>query len=374
MNNANTTNSASDLILPPIFKKSKTGAISQWSIAVTGSTFTVTFGQKDGRMQTKWTECSPKNKGRSNATTANEQAILEAAAKHQKQLKVGYSLDPSGISDVMLAMKIKTYATEKKKLTFPIYGTFKKDGINAIWLRDDSRALRLLSRTGKEYPILEHEVKQIHATMDELGTNSLQVELFNRGLFLEEIISAVKKPNKNTHLVQSWLFELPNINIQYSEKIALIESSGMKHTEIVELNSFQEIQDYHALAVEQCFEGLVLIYGDCRYEAGVRTSDSFKLKKALDAEFKILDYKTDKNGHPVFVVDNPKGKTATTKTFKVKPKGSDAERKSIIEEFEEKYRNKWYRIEFERLSMGNVPLKPVGLSLRLCDSQGEPIE
>ena len=33
----------------------------------------------------------------------------------------------------------------------------------------------------------------------------------------------------------------------------------------------------------------------CRYKYGVRSSDAFKYKVAIDSEFQILDVKTDKN-------------------------------------------------------------------------------
>lgn len=68
-----------------------------------------------------------------------------------------------------------------------------------------------------------------------------------------------------------------------------------------------------------------------------------------------------------FIVLTPEGKL-----FKVKPKGTDAERKAMIVNFESQYLNQWYKIEYEMLSKDKIPLKPVGIGLRECDSLGEP--
>ena len=62
------------------------------------------------------------------------------------------------------------------------------------------------------------------------------------------------------------------------------------------------------------------------------------------------------------------------KLFKVKPKGTDAERKAIIANFESQYLNNWYKIEYEVFSKDGIPLKPVGIGLRDCDSNGQPKE
>ncbi len=88
-----------------LFKTNKNGSIQQWSISTFENTYTVTFGKVDGAMQTVTTTCEAKNIGKSNESTPQQQAELEAAALIAKKLKSGYSTDPSGPTTVSLPMK-----------------------------------------------------------------------------------------------------------------------------------------------------------------------------------------------------------------------------------------------------------------------------
>ena len=60
--------------------------------------------------------CSPKNVGRSNETTAEQQAIKEGQSIITNKLKGNYTKDPSGKSNVVLPMLAKSYDKESKKV------------------------------------------------------------------------------------------------------------------------------------------------------------------------------------------------------------------------------------------------------------------
>jgi len=359
--------------LPSLFKKTKTGAVQKCDIRTQNGTVFVSWGAVGSdNIQVKETVCYPKNIGRSNETTAEQQAEKEARAKWEKKIKTGYVENPSDESEIKLPMKIKKYQGQEKNVIFPCYASPKLNGVNGEW-RIINGELKLLSRGGKEYPILEHERDAVLKTMEALDTDSLNVELYCHGMFLEDITSAVKKHNKNTPRIQSFPFELPTVDYQYYDKISLLDITFLPKIDVVALHSHEEILAYHQECVGQGYEGIVIRNACCRYEYGVRSSDAFKLKVAIDAEFKILDYSVDKNGHPVFVVDNPRGVQGKYQTFKVKPKGTTEQRIEVIEQFEEKYLHKWYTVEFESWSKYGVPLKPVGIGLRKCNEQGEPL-
>ena len=79
---------------PTLYKRTSTGAVQQWTIAVANTTITTTYSQVGGAMQTTSnTITEGKNIGRSNATTPQQQAQLEAAAAHEKKRKSGYVAD-----------------------------------------------------------------------------------------------------------------------------------------------------------------------------------------------------------------------------------------------------------------------------------------
>jgi hypothetical protein len=321
-------------------------------------------------IQVKDTVCYPKNIGRANETTAEQQANKEARAKWEKKIKTGYVKDPSGVSGIKLPMKIKKYQGQEKNIIFPCYASPKLNGVNGEWRLTDGN-LKLLSRGGEEYPVLEHEREAVLRTMEAIGTDSLNVELYCNGMFLEDITSAVKKHNNNTKRIRSYLFELPNYNdtFRWKKKFLTPIYSDIPVIDIVQLHSHEQIVAYHKLCVKQGYEGIVIRNARCRYEYGIRSSDAFKYKIPLDAEFVIDSFFIDKDGHPVFWMKNPKGND-----FKVKPKGTDKKRKKIIGDFYEKYKDQWYTVEFESWSKYGVPLKPVGIGLRKCNALGGPVE
>src|SRR5690349_19744126 len=80
--------------LPTLFKKTATGAIQEWTIGTMGQTIVTRWGQKGGAIQeTKDVIHHGKNSGRANATTATQQAELEAHSQWEKKLKKGYVQD-----------------------------------------------------------------------------------------------------------------------------------------------------------------------------------------------------------------------------------------------------------------------------------------
>ena len=84
--------------LPTLYKKTTVGKVQTWQIVVDGDKYRTISGQQDGKkIQNNWTTCFPKNVGRANATTGEEQAIKEAVAKHDKKLESGYHLNVKNI-------------------------------------------------------------------------------------------------------------------------------------------------------------------------------------------------------------------------------------------------------------------------------------
>ena len=101
-----------------LYKSNKNGSIQQWSVSTLEDTYTVSFGQVDGAIQTTVTTCTPKNIGKSNESTGAQQAEFEAAALIAKKLKAGYSTDPSAPVTVQLAMKVKSYQDQLHNVKF----------------------------------------------------------------------------------------------------------------------------------------------------------------------------------------------------------------------------------------------------------------
>ena len=68
--------------LNTLYKLDTKGKIRQWTVKVKNNSFWTEQGLLDGKIViNKPTITTPKNEGRANATTAEEQAMLEAKAK-----------------------------------------------------------------------------------------------------------------------------------------------------------------------------------------------------------------------------------------------------------------------------------------------------
>lgn len=73
-----------------LFALNKDGSFQEWKVFVHEGTVSVFFGKMGGKIQIKETVCKPKNVGRANETTAEDQAVAEAISKWEKQVRLGY--------------------------------------------------------------------------------------------------------------------------------------------------------------------------------------------------------------------------------------------------------------------------------------------
>ncbi|AHX01128.1 putative DNA ligase [Nitrincola phage 1M3-16] len=345
-----------------LYKQTKTGATNIWSVFVEGDVVTVEWGQLNGNLQQESYQAFPKNVGRSNATTAQEQAVLEAKAKWEKQLKKGYVEEIGEKSARKLPGKIGDFKKIKHRLKYPCIASVKLNGVNCL-IERTGHDLKFISRGGELYPVMEHLVEDIHTYMDSIGVNEINVELYKHGEHLQDIQSAVKKHNELTPRLKAYVFELPELgHIDYHFRLNKMfngYTSGLVRTvDAWVVYDETQIHDKHIELSKMGYEGLVIKNMDDKYEYGVRSSTAMKLKDVEDAEFKIVGYNIDKKGHAVFTCEIESGST-----FEVKMKGTDAERKQVAEEADS-WIGKWLKVEYETLSKAGKPLKPVGIGLR----------
>ena len=390
--------------LPRLFKTTKTKAIQICDIATSVGTFTVTFGQLDGKLQTKTTTCLCKNGGRSNSTTPCEQAILEAQAKWEKKVKAGYTTDQTAPVSVQLPQKVKTYVGNENKITFPAYSTYKYNGVNATyWLQADG-TLKLTSRGGNKYPPIPHLEKSIRYLMSLLEVTSINGELYIHGQHLQDITSAVKKPKdlskqltfrffavpdyrmckkyvmdpytaKSFKYLASWLqildfsnYDSDRVRVIGPKALVYYQDKNVEPVKLVPVKNKAELEAHYNKAMSEGYEGTVIYNKDAEYRFNERSSSVYKYKKTIDAEFLVYAFDLDNNNHAVYHCHTPKGKS-----FKVKRKGTNEER-TLDAQNASNNLGSWLKVEFETYSKDLIPLKPVGLCFRDCGTSGEPLE
>src|ERR1035437_8211993 len=174
-----------------LYKKTSTGAIQQWDIRVNGNEIVTTYGQVGGKLQTTTeTIREGKNAGKSNETTAEQQANLEAVATWQKKLKSGYvqSIDDAqnDVTDDVIEGGVlpmlapsKSYPFDpnlEKKIVFPAFVQPKLDGARCIAIVVDGKAT-LWSRTRKPIYSAPHIVDALEELLP-FGKFTLDGELY----------------------------------------------------------------------------------------------------------------------------------------------------------------------------------------------------
>lgn len=358
---------------PTLYKKStKTGKVQQWDCAVQSNVISVIQGQIGGAKQLYTTYCRGVNVGKVNATTDDQQALLEAQSKWEKQKKKGYVEDISGESELKLPMRVSTYQDNLNKITFPCTVSPKLNGVNAeARLVRGSDEIILLSRGGEEYILPEHWRDELLDMFEELGVDSLNGEVYKHGEWLQDITGAMKKHRLLTDELEFHVFDLPTHGSSWEERLSKLDDLKLKLYSTGRINtqqtvfpvtnsvahSHEEIEEYHAECVAEGYEGIIIRNMDGLYQYNTRSNDVFKTKVALSEEFLVTGYSVDKYKHPVFTCEAKGG------SFKVKPKGTDGQRKAILEEADN-WIGEFMTVEFESYSKAGKPTKPVGIGLR----------
>ena len=375
------------MTLPILYKRTKTGATQTYQVSVdNNATITVTQGQLNGKLTSYITDITEgKNIGKANETTPQQQAEFEAASKHAKKLKSGYTLSVEEELPVKLPQKVKNFKdllkSEKRlsALHFPCSVEAKLNGVNVIF-RLENNVLSMYSRGGDEYPLPEHQIAPITNVMQKFNLTALSCEQYIHGEHLQNITSLVKKPKPGSEKLVAMIFDFPDSQSTYLAKTAtkLLIASYIHNptnngkfigTGIVisqQVANLDDLYAYNDEILKLGYEGIIVTNNDSIYQYNVRSSNAWKLKPVQDAEFEIVAYDKDKNGHLVLTCI-----TQSEKTFKVKPRGTDEERNALVS-IADSLPGQWLKVEYEVLSADGIPLKPVGILVRDCDSHGNP--
>jgi len=371
--------------LDTLYKSAKTGKTQTFDIEVQDDVITVTWGALGGKLQTKTTKCTPKNVGRSNESSGASQAILEANAIWTKKQKANYSTSASAPTTVYLPMKVNDYHDFKHKVVFPAFSSVKLNGVNCEYRIIDGK-LRLLSRGGEDYPIPAHQAEEALRLLDHLDGISINGEMYCHGEHLQDIMAATKKHNALTPKLKFHIFDFPNAGGTYEERctklypaVAELDLQSIVTINVGVVEDHDDIAQQHDDVVAEGYEGLVVRNRTALYEYNTRSLDVFKVKAVQDAEFEVMGYKIDKNGHAVFECDalpitmkTDDNEAFGLKPFSVKLRGTNEERLAMAAEADS-YIGKFLNVSFECFSKDGIPLKPIGEYFRKCDSEGNPL-
>ncbi len=324
---------------------------------------------------------SGKNIGKANETTPYEQALKEVFSNVKRKADKGYFLTYATDKELfnsiitpdtfkpMLASKLKPSMRNKLK-TSPFQMQPKLDGVRCIAIYKDDKVC-LYSRSGNQFKLLKHIEKKLNFLKDYEGL-VLDGELYLHELNFQDIISAIKKKNFNTKLLEFHVFDCYSSNSSlkahsiFSTRLNFLKKieakNNFKLVEAVNAKYYQ-IDNIYKSYLNEGYEGTVIrILNNSVYSQNKRSEYVLKYKPIDDAEFKIVDYKSEiltngKNGIVYTCI------TPENKKFNVRPAGNMEERElealKVLDNI-----GKQYTVEFQGLTLDGIPRFPVGKGFR----------
>lgn len=297
--------------------------------------------------------CESKNVGRSNETSPQEQALLEAQSVIAEKLKKDYSEGKP--ERKILPMLAKVYADEKKKVTWEsAYVQPKLDGMRALWVDG-----KLMSRQGNEITTVPHINQALQGV-----TVIPDGELYAHGLNFQENMRLLKKQRPESVQISYHVYDVvmdAPFGTRYEAAMdAIYDVEGIILVSTFQVSSEEKMYERHRTFLWRGYEGTILRWGNEPYKINGRSSNLLKVKDFQDEAFTILEVipmETYRDQGMIVCETNGKTFTAT-------PKMSHEERRQLLNN-PEAYIGKTAEVRFFERSEDGIPRFPVFVGLRL---------
>jgi DNA ligase-1 len=279
-----------------IFKVDSKGKVREWRMEIDGANYRTVAGIQGGqKVISGWKEAHPKNVGRSNATTAEQQAIVEVDAKYTKKLDGEYheTLETTAKAKFFKPMLATKWEDLKDGIDYPVFTQPKLDGVRCVMNADG-----MFSRTGKAITSCPHIIEELAPIFAAYPDAVLDGELYNHDLRddFNKIISLVRKTKPTeadtaeaAETVQYHLYDSPTAGDDYMDRYLFISTLGGKSVKVIdtlEANSESDVDQQFGEFVEQGYEG-GMIRVSAPYEQK-RSKTLMKRKDFEDMEFEII--------------------------------------------------------------------------------------
>ena len=356
--------------LNTLFKRAVNGKINEWTVEVKNNCFRTISGYIDGvKTKSEWTCCSGKNIGKKNATTPEQQALVEAQAMWTKKLELGSyesisDIDTPKFFNPMLAHKFEDY---KDKITYPVYSQPKLDGIRCI-----VRADGMWSRNGKKIVSAPH----IYEAMKPLFETNPDL-IFDGELYADKfandfnaICSLVKKTKptsddlkKSAESIQYHIYDLPSCSDTFTKRYKTLSNLNLPECCVcVKTDHIDNINDLLAYYEDYTMDGYEgqMIRLDKEYESK-RSKSLLKHKSFIDEEYTILDV-VEGEGNKTGMVGSFVFESKTGHIFNSSPKYNWEECKELWKQRQELI-GKSATVKYFNLTPDGVPRFPYVINI-----------
>lgn len=293
---------------PELYTRDSLGNIRVWFMQQEGDKYRTTAGLVSGeKVTSEWTVAKPKNQGKKNERTAEEQAASEIESRYKKQKKTGYfesvsDVDKPQYVEPMLAKLYKDYHEEIELDKSEWLLQCKFNGMRCVATKDG-----LFTRKGEKYISCPHIEEALKPFFEQHPDAVLDGELFNNELRqrLNEISKLIRKTihitkedlDRSKELVHYYIYDGYGFGLDkehpYHERKQWIDSNVIgKYTHVAKVEDFyigskEDLDKHYQNLVEQGHEGAILRHKKMKYEHK-RSKNLLKVKPEMDSEAKIL--------------------------------------------------------------------------------------
>jgi len=294
---------------PELYTRDSLGNVRVWYMEQDGGRYRTVSGLVDGeRVTSEWTVAKPKNVGRRNETSAEEQASSEIASRYKKQRKLAYfdevsEIDQSRFVEPMLAKIYKDYRDEIDLSLGEWLLQVKYNGMRCVATKDG-----LFTRKGERYLSCPHIKEALKPFFVEHPDAVLDGELFNDRFrqSLNEISKLVRKTvniteadlKRSKELVHYYIYDGYGFGLDkehpYHERKQWIDSHVVgKYTHVAKVEDFTlegaaDLDRHYNGLVDEGHEGAILRHRGMKYE-NKRSRNLLKVKPEDDDEAEIVD-------------------------------------------------------------------------------------
>ena len=303
--------------------------------------------------------CTPKNVGKSNATTGEQQAIKQAQALEVKKLQEGYFATYAEARDneVILPMLAKSEKGHIHKVDWTnAYVQPKLDGMRCLDIADNK-----ISRKNVAIKTMDH-IKVVRPKGHDVIVDG---ELYAHGYNFQENMRFIKKLGPDTTKVKFHVYDVVKPGMKFRDRNSLVKaiaanSPNLEYVPTFKVNSIEEVKQYHKIFLADGYEGTMIRWGDDGYKINGRSDQLLKFKDFIDIDCKIISIGPAKN-RPTWArpVVEYKGKQ-----FVCSLKMSHADKEEMLLNAHH-YIGTTAEVRFFEFSENGIPRFPVCVGIRL---------
>ena len=355
-----------------LYSQDTNGRVRIWFMEQNGNKYRTHSGVEgsDKIVISDWSSADPKNVGKKNATSGENQATAEIDAQYTKKLKTGYHTEKNNAAkgtSYVEPMLAKKYG--EMDFAFPVYTQPKLDGMRCIVTKDG-----MWSRTGKPIVSAPHIYNALKSLFSENPNYIFDGELFcNKYKNDFNAIISLAKQTKPTsedlvlsekHL-QYWIYDFPSSNKVFSARFADIKKLIPDHKSLVVVptnlvNTQEELDSLYSEYLKDGQEGQMIRIDDI-YE-NKRSKFLLKRKEFIDDEFRIVNI-SEGNGNRSGMFGRAHLITSGGVEFEANARGNVSFYEELLKN-KSKYIDKMATVRYQNLTPDGKPRFGVIITIR----------